>query len=92
MPPHRLLRNWPLVLLAALSATLVTAMAAAPRSSAGSTQVPDSGAQRAQMIEELRTANRQLAEIVALLREMKPGDGKDAAAEIRPARPAGKGP
>jgi hypothetical protein len=39
-------------------------------------QIPDSGAQRVQMIAELRTANKRLAEIAKLLGEIR--DRQDA--------------
>lgn len=48
-------------------------------------QVPDSGKQRNEMIDELKTANRTLVEIRDVLRAMQDQEaGKDAKAAKRP--------
>ena len=65
---------WPRLLI---GATIVLLLAltwfnfSAPPAALG--QVPDSGAQRLDMIRELRTANTRLAEIVTLLQEVRDG-------------------
>jgi len=47
-------------------------------------QIPDSGAQRVQMIAELRTANKKLTEIAKLLGEIR--DRQDAGATSKDAK------
>ncbi len=49
-------------------------------------QVPDSGAQRAQMIAELKTANIRLGEMLVVLREIRDGE-KPKGGEPPPAKP-----
>ena len=49
-------------------------------------QIPDSGAQRNEMIQELKTSNQKLAEIAGLLREIR--ELQAAAAKDKSARPA----
>ena len=44
-------------------------------------QIPDSGRQRNEMVEELKLANKKLAEIAGLLTEMRDLDRKQAAAD-----------
>jgi len=51
-------------------------------------QVPDSGAQRLEMINELRTSNQKLTEVVALLREIRDLEAGKAAAKDKEAKPA----
>ena len=50
-------------------------------------QVPDSGAQRMEMINELRTSNQKLTEVVALLREIRDLEAGKAAAKDKEAKP-----
>ena len=52
-------------------------------------QVPDSGAQRAEMIGELKTSNQKLAEIAGLLREIR--DLQRVEKKERESRPPGEG-
>ena len=47
-------------------------------------QIPDSGAQRQQMIAELRTANKKLSEIAKILGEIR--DRQDASPATRDAK------
>jgi len=75
---------WPAYLLGGLTvlaAGLLWQGLARPPAAYG--QVPDSGAQRNEMIIELRTSNQKLAEIATLLREIRdlqgvPKKDKDA--------------
>lgn len=80
-----------LALMALIAVVLTAALASSP-TAAAYPQVPDSGAQRMLMIEELRTANRQLAEVVALLREIKAAGKQAPATEVRPAELPKKSP
>lgn len=50
-------------------------------------QLPDSGAQRQQQLDELRSMNRKLAEIADLLRQFKEQQAAAAPAKGEPARP-----
>jgi hypothetical protein len=79
--------NWVVLCGAAIVVTLglwLVSTTATPRLALA--QVPDSGLQRQQMIEELRASNRKLDEIAGLLREIR--DAR-AAEEKKPA-PAAK--
>ena len=49
-------------------------------------QIPDSGAQRQRMIQEMTTSNKKLTEIVRLLEEIRDQNAADARAG-RPAKP-----
>jgi hypothetical protein len=77
-------RFWPAYLLGGLTvlaAGLLWQGLARPPAAYG--QVPDSGAQRYEMITELRTSNQKLTEVVALLKEIRdlqaaPKKDKDA--------------
>jgi hypothetical protein len=67
----------------------------APSPQKAHAQVPDSGLQRQQMIDELRASNRKLDEIAALLREIrdnKTGDEKKPAPTAKPASTAKPSP
>ena len=70
-------------------ATLLTAIlwTRLPGPRSASAQIPDSGAQRALMVDELRLSNQKLAEIVTLLREIR-----DKQAGPPPATPEKKAP
>ncbi len=50
-------------------------------------QVPDSGAQRLEMIKELQTTNASLAEIAGLLREIRDDARKARDASAKPKQP-----
>ncbi|MFQ5805282.1 MAG: hypothetical protein ACE5I3_02395 [Phycisphaerae bacterium] len=64
---------------------------AAPQPPAAYAQVPDSGAQRNRMIQELVTTNKKLTEIVDLLKEIRDQNaGKPRPKQ--PRRPADKRP
>ncbi len=77
-------RFWPAYVLGGLTvlaAALLWQGLAKPPAAYG--QVPDSGAQRNEMINEQRTTNQKLTEVVALLREIRdlqavPKKDKDA--------------
>ncbi len=81
---HPTRRFWPAYLLGGLTvlaAGLLWQGLSKPPAAYG--QVPDSGAQRYEMIAELRTSNQKLTEIAALLREIRdlqavPKKDKDA--------------
>lgn len=47
-------------------------------------QIPDSGAQRAEMIKELRGVNRQLKEIAGVLREIRAAKQTDTPKKAKP--------
>jgi hypothetical protein len=72
--------TWTALLAGAMIATLalwLVSLAPSPQVALG--QVPDSGLQRQQMIEELKASNRKLDDIAGLLREIrdtKPQDEK----------------
>ena len=71
--------SWPALALGAAAMLLVGALwfgLAAPRRAFG--QIPDSGAQRAKMIEELQSANKKLGEIAGLLRQIREQRSEDA--------------
>ena len=48
-------------------------------------QIPDSGAQRGEMIMELRGVNRQLKEIAGILREIRDAKQADTPQKAKPA-------
>lgn len=69
---------WPAFLLGVLTIAAAGVLAGALlRPSAALAQIPDSGAQRNEMIRELQTSNRKLAEIADLLREIRDQGGRD---------------
>jgi hypothetical protein len=70
--PHRTRRFWSAFVLGGLTvlaAGLLWQGLSKPQ--VAYAQVPDSGAQRYEMITELRTSNRKLTEVVALLKEIR---------------------
>lgn len=87
-PGERL--GWVAAVIIALAWALLPAGPATPVAEAQA-QIPNAGAQRAVMIEQLQAANRQLAEIRDLLRDMreasidKPPAGPQAAPTSAPA-------
>jgi hypothetical protein len=70
---------------AALVAVAAWSALTAPRVALG--QVPDSGAQRNDMIRELQESNKKLGEIAGLLREIRDQGKKDKDAKTPPAKP-----
>jgi len=74
--------------LTVLAAGLLWQGLSAPPAAYG--QVPDSGAQRNEMIKELREANKKLGEMTALLREIRDTQKADKAESGR--QPAPKRP
>lgn len=60
-------------------AVVVVAVGLWPPSQPAAAQIPDSGAQRQQQLEELRAMNRKLGEIADLLRDIR--DQKKGAGE-----------
>ena len=69
----------------ATTAAVVAAWIGLSRPPAAWAQVPDSGAQRMEMIKELREGNRKLMEIAGLLREIRDDARKVHAASQLPA-------
>ncbi|MBK8915181.1 MAG: hypothetical protein IPM64_11390 [Phycisphaerales bacterium] len=69
------------LLVCAGAITLFTLLALWPLSSPphAAAQVPDSGAQRAAMLVEMRTTNQRLAEIIGLLKEIRANTAAPAA-------------
>ena len=62
---------WSAYALGALTLALVGLGAWALRPVPAYAQIPDSGAQRLEMITELRTSNQKLTEILGVLREIR---------------------
>jgi type II secretory pathway component PulM len=81
---------WPAYVLGGLTvlcAALLWQVFGQPPAAYG--QVPDSGAQRLEMIAELRASNQKLGEIAGLLREIRDLEAgkKDKEKDARPPRP-----
>lgn len=81
MMRRQLARPWTTFIAGALVASCALALwSVAWSPPTALAQVPDSGAQRAEMLREQRTTNQKLEEIAGLLREIrdqqKPGDGR----------------
>jgi hypothetical protein len=79
---------WPGFLLGAGTVGLVAALwlgLGGPPSALG--QIPDSGAQRADMIKELRDSNRKLAEMADLLRDIRDDARKERGGKTGDKRP-----
>ena len=80
---------------AAIAALVLIIFCLVPSPRTAQAQVPDSGLQRQQMIDELRASNRKLEEIAALLRDIrdgKAGDEKKPASGAKPASNAKPSP
>ena len=89
MPHIRHARFWTPFLLGSLAALLImlTWQVVTPRVALA--QVPDSGAQRNEMITEQKITNQKLTEVAGLLREIRDLQAKDKGQEKKPApRPA----
>jgi hypothetical protein len=74
----RLQGFWPTLALCALAlaaSCAVWSSLRAPRAAYG--QLPDAGMQRKQMLDELRTANKHLAEISKLLKQIADSKGDE---------------
>ncbi|MBU0638703.1 MAG: hypothetical protein KKB50_07555 [Planctomycetes bacterium] len=71
-------RNWPSYALGAVTTLVVVALwgsfVVPPRAHA---QIPDSGAQRYEMIKELRTTNQKLGEIASILGQIRDQQGAE---------------
>ncbi len=89
MPTNRSRLNWvgPLLLGGVLTLAAQAALHALWSPRPALAQVPDSGAQRNEMIREQRITNQKLTEIAALLREIRdrqPGARRDSTPPPRP--------
>ncbi|QOJ13918.1 MAG: hypothetical protein HRU75_04345 [Planctomycetia bacterium] len=87
--PPRSNRGRSLMVLAAIGGlfalTALWPLSSPPQAQA---QVPDSGAQRAAMLAELRATNQKLAEIAEILREIRTNTAPAGAKTAAPARGA----
>lgn len=72
-------RFWPAYVCGAATMLAAVVLGQGLLATSANAQIPDSGAQRYAMIKELEKANKKLAEIADVLREIR--DGKSGAAE-----------